>query len=56
MTMGEPDVMTLMSSSGPIRFGVYKFDGYNVAMGVELSKVAQEMTHVRDAFLIGDWL
>ena len=52
MAMGKPDVMTLMSSSGPIRFGVYKFDGYNVAMGVELSKVAQEMTHVRDAFLI----
>jgi len=52
MAIAEPEVMTLKSSVGPIRLGVYKFNGYNVAMGVELSKVAQEMTHVREAFLI----
>ena len=52
MAIAEPEVMTLKSLAGPIRLGVYKFDGYNVAMGVELSKVAQEMTHVRDAFLV----
>lgn len=49
--MGPPELLTLKSQNGPIRFGVFHFDGYNVAMGVELSKVAQEMTHVRNAFL-----
>lgn len=49
--MGPPVLLTLRSAAGPIRFGVFHFPGYNVAMGVELSQVAQEMTHVRNAFL-----
>ena len=49
--MGPPTLLTLGSSEGPIRFGVFQFSGYNVAMGVELSEVAQEMMHVRNAFL-----
>ncbi len=46
-----PELLTLMSRDGPIRFGVYRYDGYNVAMGVELSQVAQEMNHLGRAFL-----
>ena len=49
--MGPPTLLTLGSPAGPIRFGVFQFSGYNVAMGVELSQVAQEMAHVRNAFL-----
>ncbi len=49
--MGPPELLTRKSPMGPVRFGVFQFDGYNVAMGVELSQVAQEMNHVRNAFL-----
>lgn len=49
--MGPPEFMTRKNATGPIRFGVFQFDGYNVAMGVELSQVAQEMNHARNAFL-----
>ena len=50
--MGPPELLTLGTPNGPIRFGVFSFSGYNVAMGVELSQVAREMTHVRNAFLL----
>lgn len=49
---GPPILTTRMGPDGPIRFGVFPFSGYSVAVGVELSKVAREMTHARNAFLI----
>ncbi len=48
----EPSTLTKPSREGPIRFGVYPFNGYNIALGVELSGVATEMTQTRNAFLI----
>ncbi len=65
--LGPPELLTRKSELGPVRFGVFRFGGYNVAMGVELSQVAQEMNHVRNAFLysaplallvvaIGSWI
>ena len=49
--IGEPLAFTRPSREGHLRFGVYRFSGYNVAMGVELSGVATEMTQLRNSFL-----
>lgn len=49
---GEPLAFTKPSREGALRFGVYQFSGYNVAMGVELSGVATEMTEARNSFLL----
>lgn len=46
----EPILFTKMVSEGAIRVGVFRYDGYNVTLGVELSGVAKEMEHARTAF------
>jgi len=49
--LSEPVLLTKVAAQdGAIRFGVFQAEGFNLVLGVELSGVANEMTHARKAF------